>query len=45
MIIKPVIATMLVFPISKNHKDFIKKEEKLIKEKGQVVSKDILYMK
>ncbi len=45
MIKNPVLGMMLVFPYGQKHKDFMKKEKKLVLEKGQELDKGLFHMR
>jgi ubiquitin carboxyl-terminal hydrolase L3 len=42
---RPVIAVMLLFPITKEYKEYIEKKEQEIKDNGQNISKNLYYTK
>jgi len=45
MVPQPVVAVMLLFPISAEYDQNSKVQDDLIKERGQVVSPNLFYMK
>jgi ubiquitin carboxyl-terminal hydrolase L3 len=45
MIPQPVVALLLLFPITENNSAYTDQEDEKIKKDGQVVSKDVYFMK
>jgi len=45
MVPKPVLAVILLFPISDDYDNFCKDQDDVIKQRGQIVAPDLYYMK